>query len=172
MTRTDVLEIEVANSQRAVAVRVRQLRAAIAAVLADAGVHRGAISVAIVADPTIRRLNHQYLGHDYATDVLSFVLARDGARLEGEIIASGETAAAVAPRYGWPPEHELLLYVVHGALHLVGYDDRSPAKRAAMRRQEAIYLAGRGIELGAAAVRRDAGRPAARRRAARGEPAP
>jgi len=172
MTRTGLLEIEVANAQRAVAVRIRQLRAVIAAVVADAGVRRGAISVAIVDDLTIRRLNHQFLGHDYATDVLSFVFARDGARLEGEIIASGETAAAAAPRYGWPPEHELLLYVVHGALHLVGYDDRAPSSRAAMRRQEAVYLAGRGIELGAATVRRDAGRPAARRRAARGERAP
>lgn len=121
------------------------LRQAIAQVLADHGVAAAVVSVAIVDDPTIHRLNKQFLAHDEPTDVLSFVLQQQSDRLEGEIIVSADTAQTAAARLGWPPEHELLLYAVHGALHLVGYDDLSPGPRRRMRSAEREYLARLGI---------------------------
>jgi probable rRNA maturation factor len=81
------------------------------------------------------------LNHDYPTDVLSFLLERNDNRLEGEIIVSADTALSAAPRYGWSAGDELLLYVIHGALHLVGYDDQTPEAQAEMRRHEAAILA-------------------------------
>jgi probable rRNA maturation factor len=106
-----------------------------------AGVASGEVSIAVVDDAEMHALNRQHLKHDYPTDVLSFLLERDGDRLEGEIVVSADYAAAEAERHGWPAENELLLYAVHGALHLVGYDDTSPAAAEAMRRQERAILA-------------------------------
>ncbi len=66
--------------------------------------------------------------------------------MDGEVIVSFDTAAKVAPEFGWSTQEELLLYVIHGCLHLVGYDDHNDEDRAAMRVGEAKYLAKAGIE--------------------------
>lgn len=122
-----------------------RIRRAVGLVLDAAGITAGAISVAIVDDATIHRLNAQFLQHDEATDVLSFVLERRPGYLEGEVVASGDTAARTAARMGWPADDELLLYVVHGVLHLVGYDDLDEGPRQAMRRRETEVLAQLGL---------------------------
>jgi probable rRNA maturation factor len=134
------LTIQVANQQADLKVDARRLARAVHRVLRDAGVGRGSVSVAVVDDTVIRSLNARYLDHDYATDVLSFVLERDQARLEGEIIVSAETAGAAAPRFSSNAADELLLYAIHGALHLVGYRDDTKAQQAAMREKERYYL--------------------------------
>ena len=61
------------------------------------------------------------------------------------VIVSADTAASESTRYGWPAEHELLLYVIHGVLHLVGYDDKSEATTARMRQAESEQLAKFGL---------------------------
>lgn len=134
------LLIEVADRQHAVAVDEARLRRAIEPILLDAGIVQARLSVALVDDPTIHELNRRYLAHDQPTDVLSFVLERRGSALEGEIVASGDTARRVAAELGWPAADELLLYVIHGALHLVGCDDADDAQRNQMRRRERHYL--------------------------------
>lgn len=142
-----MLAIEIANLQSFVSIDSRRLRRAVRLVLADAGLRDGEISVAIVDDQRIRELNRSYLEHDYATDALSFLLDSAGplGPITGEIIASGETAAREAARYGWRPADELLLYVLHGALHLAGHDDRTKSQAAAMRRAESEYLERLGV---------------------------
>jgi probable rRNA maturation factor len=135
-----VWQIEVVNEQAAVAVDAAQIRQAVEQVLRDADLEHAEVSVAVVGDEAIHALNRQYLRHDYPTDVLSFLLERRGAELEGEIVVSGETAARVAGELGWPAAAELLLYVIHGALHLVGHDDAEAAQRQAMRNREREYL--------------------------------
>jgi probable rRNA maturation factor len=116
-------------------------------VLGEAGIEAGEISIAIVDDARMHELNRQYLAHDYPTDVLSFVLERDeeAKSLDGEIVVSADYAAREAPRYGWTASDELLLYVIHGALHLVGHDDQSPDSKAAMRAVETVVLARLGL---------------------------
>lgn len=101
------------------------------------------VSLVLCDDATIQALNHQFLGHDYPTDVLSFPLnavTPEGARLLGEIIISVETAERNARRYRQPLEQELLRLVIHGTLHLLGYDDSTPDNRRRMRRKELAYL--------------------------------
>jgi probable rRNA maturation factor len=141
-----VIQIEIANDWTEWPIDETRLRAAIATILADAAISRATISVAIVDDPTIHDLNARFLQHDEPTDVLSFVLERDAASLEGEVIVSAQTAATTARRLGWSAEDELLLYVIHGSLHLVGYDDLDPESRAEMRRRERYHLARFGLE--------------------------
>jgi len=109
------------------------------------GIETAEISIAIVDDATIAQLHGQYLGDPTPTDVLSFVLEEGDHHLEGEIVASAETAAAWAKRLAWPCENELLLYIVHGTLHLVGFDDQTPAARRKMRREEKAVLHKLGV---------------------------
>ncbi len=116
-------------------------------ILMDHHIGTADISLAIVDDATLRRLNREYLNHDYETDVLSFVLDRnreDGS-LVGEIIVSADMAIRVAAQQGLAAGDELALYVIHGALHLVGFDDRNLASRRKMRMAESLYTSHFGI---------------------------
>jgi probable rRNA maturation factor len=128
--------------------RIRQL---VELVLRDAGFIESEVSIAIVNDASIWELNRQYLDHDYATDVLSFRLddATDAQQIEGEIVVSADTAERNAQQYGWTTDDELLLYVLHGALHLVGHDDANESQRRRMREEEVRYLALLDQRLGA-----------------------
>ena len=99
-----------------------------------------AASISIVDDPAIHRLNREHLDHDWPTDVISFVFENDAGNVDGEIIASRDTAARLALQAGWPTADELLLYVIHGLLHLAGLDDISPEDRLAMRSAEHACL--------------------------------
>ena len=139
--------IEVANEQSLLPIDARRLKRAVRQVLEGEGLSSAVVSIAVVDDPTIRRLNAQYLDHDYATDALSFVLeAREG-RVEGQIIVSAETAAARSAEFHWAAGEELLWYVVHAALHLAGHDDTRKAAARRMRQRERHYLALLGVSM-------------------------
>jgi probable rRNA maturation factor len=136
-----MLSITAQNQQRRLRVDKRQLKKAVRLILTDAEIESAEVSVAVVDDRTIARVHAEFLNDDSPTDVISFVLDSSPARLEGEIVASADTAAARAPQYRCSPERELLLYIIHGALHLVGYDDTTPKTRRTMRKMERKYLA-------------------------------
>lgn len=134
------LEVEIANQQSEHPIQADRLEDAVRRVLADADIQQGEISIAVTDDATIHQLNRRYLQHDYATDVLSFLLESAPPRLEGEIVISVDTAARMAPDFGWSTDDELLLYAIHGALHLVGFDDKTPEAAVIMRERERFYL--------------------------------
>jgi probable rRNA maturation factor len=140
-----VISIEISNRQTTLSVDEARIRRAVAMILADAAIAQAQISVAVVDDPTIHQLNRQFLAHDYPTDVLSFVLEQSGGQLEGEVIVSADTAQSTAPEYGWTADAELLLYVIHGTLHLVGGLDETPEQQAEMRARERLYLGRFGL---------------------------
>ncbi|HVA45706.1 MAG TPA: rRNA maturation RNase YbeY [Pirellulales bacterium] len=135
-----MLQIAITNEQDGLTIDAARLRAAVAGVLSGEGIAEGEISLAVVDDPTIHALNRRWLDHDEPTDVLSFVLEQADGYLDGEIIVSADTARARAEEFGWSAAEELLLYVIHGALHLAGYDDKDPADREVMRERERHYL--------------------------------
>jgi probable rRNA maturation factor len=100
------------------------------------------MSLAFVDNATIHTLNKRYLNHDEPTDVLSFPLSDAGSKkLSGELVVGIEVAQAQAAERGHDVQAELALYVIHGLLHLCGYDDDEPEARAAMRERERHYLA-------------------------------
>lgn len=87
-------------------------------------------------DRLIRRINRVYLGHDRPTDVISFNLQKDNTGpLEAEIAVSAETAARSAAAYGNTAEKELLIYIIHGVLHALGYEDRTAQERERMQKK-------------------------------------
>jgi probable rRNA maturation factor len=139
------LRVDVTN-ETDVEVDGQRLEAAVRAALADRGTRPTSISVAVVDDEAMHELNRRFLQHDYPTDVLSFALEDDPSRIEGEIVVSRDTAERMAAEAGWPAEDELLLYVVHGALHLAGLRDKSSADEAAMRAAEADVLNRLGVK--------------------------
>ena len=94
----------------------------------------------------MRDLNRRYLNHDYDTDVLSFLLDEANDQLDGEVIVSADTAIRRAGEFEWSANDELVLYLVHGTLHLTGCDDHSEGDRAQMRRLEIKYLQELGLD--------------------------
>ncbi len=145
MKQSSAITIEIANQQTRLPLDRRLLRRAARSVLRDAGLCKARISVAVVDDETIARLNWRYLRHRGPADVLSFLLDQ-GDGLEGEVVVGAEVALRAAPQYGWSPHDELLLYVIHGTLHLVGYDDTTETLRNAMQQRETAVLEKLGIE--------------------------
>lgn len=109
-------------------------------ILSEHGVLEGELSIALVDDAAIRDVNAKYLNHDWETDVISFVLEENDDLLIGQLIVSTETAQNVASEIGSTMEEELALYVAHGTLHLVGYDDLDEASAKEMKAAEKKYL--------------------------------
>ena len=133
-------EIDVQIRHRLPFVSERTLREAAARTLAVHEAGEGAcIDVAVVDDPSIHRLNRERLDHDWPTDVISFLYEAEP--IAGELIVSADTAERAAAEYDWDPQAELALYVVHGTLHLLGYDDQTDEDRAEMQRAESRVLA-------------------------------
>jgi probable rRNA maturation factor len=134
-------KIAIASPQEIVAPDRARLREVVRTVLDGEGVADAEISLAFVDNPTIHRLNQRYLQHDEPTDVLSFPLSEpNAAKLAGELVIGVEVALAQAQERGHDVQTELALYVIHGLLHLCGYDDHDDADRRAMRERERHYL--------------------------------
>jgi probable rRNA maturation factor len=111
-----------------------------------------ALTLVITDDEALRALNRAYLGMDAPTDVLSFggespdfVSAPDAEPYLGDVVISFPRAQAQAAAAGHPVDAELALLVVHGVLHLLGYDHIRPDDKAAMWEQQAHVLAGLGL---------------------------
>jgi probable rRNA maturation factor len=136
-----MIGVSIASPQELVPLEYARLKECARAVLAGEGVKESKISLAFVDDATIAGLNKRFLDHDGPTDVITFPLSSRGARkLEGEVVIGVEMARRAAEERGHDVQIELCLYVIHGVLHLCGYDDRSKRDAAEMRRQEREYL--------------------------------
>jgi probable rRNA maturation factor len=119
-------------------------------VLHHEGVGRAVVTVVFVTRQKIKALNKRFLGRDYVTDVLAFNsgdagFSRRAARrkpktLMGDVVISTDAALKNAGMYGVSVSREMALYIVHGLLHLLGYDDHSPADITRMRRREEDLL--------------------------------
>jgi probable rRNA maturation factor len=138
--------ISIASPQEIVPVDRARMRETVRTVLDGENVPDAEISLAFVDNPTIHRLNQRYLRHDEPTDVLSFPLSEPNAsRLAGELVIGVEVALEQAGNRGHDVQAELVLYVIHGLLHLCGYDDHDDEDRAAMRQRERHYLQQLGL---------------------------
>jgi probable rRNA maturation factor len=115
--------------------------AAAEAALAHGGRPGLALSVVFVDDAEITRLHGDWFDDPTPTDVISFDLGEDEPGPAGELYVSVERARDEARARDLPLERELALYVVHGALHLCGFDDREEGDRRRMRAAEARVLA-------------------------------
>ncbi len=103
------------------------------------GISQATVSIGIVDDGEIRRLNKQFLNRDANTDCLSFDLSdqtEPGAPRVFDLIVNGELAGREAARRGHDAEAELALYITHGLLHHLGFDDATAEQAREMHRTE------------------------------------
>ncbi len=149
-----MFDIEINNQQSAMTIDKGILQARLLQTLQAEHVVSASLSVAVVTDEAIHAVNRDHLGHDYATDVISFLYSEDtsgsgsvpavprgaGKVIDGELVVSAETAVREAERFGWQPHDELSLYLVHGLLHLCGYDDLTAEELPLMRQREREIL--------------------------------
>lgn len=147
--------IYLSNSTRSHRVNLAALKRHAASLLAATGEPGASLSVALVGDRAIRRLNLAHRGKDRATDVLSFPLidprakrrrAHDAPeRLLGDVVISLDRAALQAAEYDATLDAEVQRLLIHGILHILGHDHEKPAERARMRREERRLAASIGL---------------------------
>jgi probable rRNA maturation factor len=139
--------IEVVNRQRLARLDARRIASLVDATLGAVGRPGANVTVALVRDRDIRKLNRKYRGFDRATDVLSFpsanepgqhggegFIATEASNHLGDIVVSTDTAMRQADDAGHSLEHEVDELVMHGVLHLCGFDHESD--RGEMNRLE------------------------------------
>lgn len=143
---SSAIQVEINNRQTSFPVPEPLFAGAAQAVLQGEGYQQGEIGIAVVDNGEMHRFNQRFLQHDYPTDVLTFPLDATEEFLSGEIMISAEYAAEEARTHGWKVEEEMTLYVIHGCLHLAGYDDHEELDRRRMRERERHYLQQIGIE--------------------------
>ena len=147
--KKEALLLEILDVQEDLAVDLKKVRTLCERVLDDGGIQSGKMTVVFVDSDTIQQYNRDFLQHDYPTDTISFPLEdrRSQGHLEGEVLVCTEIAKERAKEFGWTAEEELLLYIIHGMLHLTGFDDAIPEQRAVMQEKEREYLAMLGIQV-------------------------
>ena len=124
-----------------------RLSEAVEAALRHGGEAGREVSLALVDDPTLAELHGRFLDDPSPTDVMSFALGEDdGEGAWGEVVVSVDRAKAVAAERGIAWEREVVLYAVHGTLHLCGWDDHEEEDRRSMRTAEAVVLGELGYD--------------------------
>ena len=144
------MSLSIQNRQRRVSVSSPRLRRLVSRTLSTLSRSDSDVHLTLVDDREIRRLNRRYLGARRPTDVLAFNLelgagprSLEGpgpSRLLGEVIISAETAARQAAMLRIPVALELDLLLVHGLLHLAGYDDHTSDEARVMHEREQEIL--------------------------------
>ncbi len=94
------------------------------------------LEINFVDEKLIHDINKKYLQHDYSTDIITFNYSEDNSILEGEIFISVDDAQKNAKKFKVLLENEILRLLVHGILHMIGYDDIEPNDRRRMKRVE------------------------------------
>ena len=132
------MKIQIENRQRKLKILKRPLRKIATRILNASGFPDGELSLLIVDNEGIRQINRDYLDRDRPTNVISFAMQEgEGGgvqpQLLGDVVISAERAAEDAREAGIPFEHELAFLLLHGILHLLGYDhERGSAADAAL----------------------------------------
>ncbi|MDR0882884.1 MAG: rRNA maturation RNase YbeY [Candidatus Adiutrix sp.] len=140
------MAVHLSNRQKALLLDRAKFRRRLVRLLKILDLTGAEVSVSVVGDAEIRRINREYRGVDTPTNVLAFALEENGEgwptleirgapRVLGDIVLSADTIIREAPPLGYTAEEMLFFYLIHGLLHLLGYDhERGPAEAA---RQEA-----------------------------------
>ena len=135
------MEVNVINLQKRLAVSGQKIKNIVRAALRLEKIRRcGAITVSLISDREIRELNTLYLGKYCSTDVISFDISRKKNELIADIAVSTDTAVCNAKKFRTSPLYEVYLYVIHGLLHVLGYDDANKKKRKKMQERAEFIL--------------------------------
>jgi len=135
-------EITIENIVSKCQINKVSLRRIVELVLTGEGISESVININLIDDKQIIKLNKQFLQKDSTTDVLSFVLEKDVevGFWEGEVYANVEQVERQAKDFNVTFENELFRIVIHGLLHLIGYNDSANEEKQLMTEKEDYYL--------------------------------
>jgi len=143
--------VDVSDRQRVLRISGPGLERLVCRALAAEGIEQAEIGIVLVDDRRIAAVHRRWLGVPGPTDVITFDLSAGaagpsrGVMLAGDIVVSTETARRMARAVGWTPRQEVAYCIVHGILHLTGYDDQTVAGRRAMRARERAVMKACGL---------------------------
>jgi len=142
------LTITISNRQRVRKINVRLLEKITAAALEEWGIEPAELGIVLLGAKEMALLNEESLGDEGPTDVITFDYKnpesssqKPGTGIHGEIFVCIEEAERQAKQFGTHWQSEIVRYIVHGILHLMGHDDLQPAARKKMKRLEGQALA-------------------------------
>ena len=138
------MDVQVFDEQSALKLSTPLIQAIASQVVADEGHTFDEVSIHLVDTPAISDLHDQYFDDPTPTDCISFPLddsSAVGYRVLGDVFVCPEVAIEYSKAHGLNPFEETILYIVHGLLHLLGYDDIEDSDRAKMRAAEQRHLA-------------------------------
>ncbi len=131
--------VEIANLQNHYGIKKDKMKRAVREFFKREG-KDAKLSIAFVDNDEIKRINQRFLSSDEITDVISFPFGGESGFINGEIVVSVETALEVAQCRKSSVEGEIILYVIHGILHLLGFDDNNRVNSDCMHEKEMEVL--------------------------------
>jgi rRNA maturation RNase YbeY len=135
------VRVFVKNLQKRIPVNPKAVKDSVLKALSQAKNKRFAeITIFLVNDEKIRKLNDRFRGKNSPTDVIAFDSSINKKEILADIFISVDSAIRNSRLYEVKPSDELLLYAVHGVLHILGYDDKTPQQIALMRKKEKEIL--------------------------------
>ncbi|HEY3931052.1 MAG TPA: rRNA maturation RNase YbeY [Verrucomicrobiae bacterium] len=139
------LTIIIANRQRVKKIDSRLLKEIASAILAELEIEHCELEINLLGTREMAAINETFLGHEGSTDVITFDYSegkklRRNVGVSGEIFISVDDAIAQAKKFKTKWQSEIVRYIVHGILHLLGHDDLKPQLRSKMKREENLLL--------------------------------
>lgn len=135
------MKITIKNLQNKLTVNPEKIKKLIRNILKIEKINKpGWINICLVNNPTIKKFNTEFHNTKSATDVLAFNLSADKKVIQADIIVSTDTAKKQATIFKTTPNYELSLYLAHGVLHILGYNDNNKKQAAIMRKKESKYV--------------------------------
>ena len=123
-------------NEKGIKVEKKTIRKIVSGLINELKINVKYLEISFVASETLLVINKKYLHHNFRTDIITFDYSIERNNLDGEILISFADAVENSKKYRVSVENELLRLVVHGILHLIGYDDTSSTKRKKMKKVE------------------------------------
>ena len=137
------MSLTILNRQRTKKINPRFLKQVVAELFAELTITEAELGILLVSAKTMARVNWQFLQHTGSTDVITFdhrdfqfPISNRQLKIHGELFICVDEAVKQAKDFGTNWQSEVVRYVVHGVLHLLGYDDLKPDLRRTMKREE------------------------------------
>jgi len=137
------VEIVIRNLQKKLPIKPLKIKKLVLKILKKEKIKKtGCINICLVNNPLIKKFNLKFLKKNTSTDVLAFDLSgkKEKKYIFTDIIISTDMAINQAAKFKTTANNELLLYVAHGLLHILGYNDHTQAQKKLMRKKEAAYV--------------------------------
>jgi len=137
------MTLEISNRQRTKKINPRLLKQIVAELFAELKIKEGELGINLVGAREMTRVNRQFLQHEGSTDVITFdyldpaaSVQQPASKLHGELFVCVDEAILQAKPFKSNWQSEIVRYIVHGVLHLLGHDDLKPSSRREMKREE------------------------------------